>query len=123
MTLFLTFCVLIPLSEEFFYRFFGKLIWGGFFGDVLLSLSCALTAFAGAVWVFEGWYGIVGVAGATFVFQFFLIKLKGILGYKVSLGLRVGVGVGLFGWLVFVVKAYFDGVGLMQPGTFDYGDR
>jgi len=119
----LLYCIMVPLAEGFFYRFFHKLHWHGCFANILLSLSCALTAYAFSLWMFNQIEVQLGLAALTFVVQFILFKIKDTGALIVSLLTRIGIAFGSFAWYLLIQYAYRHGLGLTNPRGFSTGDR
>ena len=122
-TAFLLFAILLPIAEELYFRIFQLLIWKGIVGHLFVSWSLALVFLSAFIQMAEGIEMIMSAVIGVVVFQFVLVGMKVCCGTISSMCARIGVGLGIYFWLFWLVMAFDDGEVFQQPEVFENGMR
>ena len=117
------FVVLMPISEELYYRIFQLQIWQGIVGHLFVSWSIGLVYLSIMIQIAKGTEVILFSTIGVCVIQFLLVGLNRCIGSLASMFARIGLGLGMFAWLCFLVMCFEDGQIFQQPEVLDIGER
>lgn len=119
----LIFCLVLPVSEEMYYRIFQTANWEGLLSELMLSLSYTLMHFSCIYWVFTGnlfiWLWLLG----AFLYAFLGYQVHKWFGVYVIFSMRVGFAVGIGSWLLYIGVSFYNGKKFYQPADFILGHK
>ena len=107
--------ILLPIFEGFFFFLFQASSWKESWSDFMISAFYAVMNLAWMVHVVESWYSVLLLTGISFGVCYLCIIIRDRASGFQALGMRVGVGLGLFIMLVYLNS---KGGSAKSPGIF-----
>jgi membrane protease YdiL (CAAX protease family) len=110
--------VVLPLGEEAFYRVFQANQWKGMLSDIMISFFYAVMNLGGVYYVFDSWTPRWILTGFAFLIGVTLVYLRDKTNVVYSLMARIGVALGVFVWLCFLIQTVKSAMPRAQPQYF-----
>ena len=98
--------LVLPAAEVAFFFMCQANVWTNTLSDFLIAGCYALMNFTWLIFVIEGWLAVGLLTAATFAIGYGLIKRRDVKGGIETMGIRVGIALGILALLIFLNISY-----------------
>lgn len=112
------FIVILPISEEGFYRIFQASQWKGILADLMISFFYGIMNYFAMIPLISNWGARLAYAFLSFAFSLVLIYVRDKQNIVLSLMARFGINFGLILWGLFLWKSQEIKVPRLHPRIF-----